>query len=172
MFDLIKTVDITNRPVIRDDDDDVIYLTEGEKLKAICEEIVARRDRIRKMLVASSMSIYGEGAYRTAGGEVVYPTVRAEADLQARRFELEDAEGNPLELVEPIRAALASLALPGLAVEAEKVVKRGVAATQFYVGVDESEAQPQRGLAEVTEIVERGEVASPVKQGGSSRSRF
>jgi dTDP-L-rhamnose 4-epimerase len=62
----------------------------------LLEEIVARRTQIRKMLVASSMSIYGEGAYRNAGGEVVHPGLRSEADLEARRFELVDAEGRPL----------------------------------------------------------------------------
>lgn len=63
----------------------------------LLEQVVARRDRIRKMLVASSMSIYGEGAYRSAGGEVVHPTLRSEGDLQARRFEIEDADGSLLE---------------------------------------------------------------------------
>ena len=52
----------------------------------LLEEIVARRDRIRKMLVASSMSIYGEGAYRNTRGEVVCPPLRSEADLQGRRL--------------------------------------------------------------------------------------
>jgi dTDP-L-rhamnose 4-epimerase len=63
----------------------------------LLEELVARRDRIRKMLVASSMSIYGEGAYRSAQGEVVYPALRSEADLEARRFEIRDGDGHPLE---------------------------------------------------------------------------
>ncbi len=63
----------------------------------LLEEIVARRDQIRKMLVASSMSIYGEGAYRSAGGEVVHPTLRSEEDLEARRYEHEDADGVSLE---------------------------------------------------------------------------
>jgi len=65
----------------------------------LLEEIVARRDQIPKMLVASSMSIYGEGAYQNAGGEVVYPTLRSEADLEARRFEFEDPEGRRLEAI-------------------------------------------------------------------------
>jgi dTDP-L-rhamnose 4-epimerase len=65
----------------------------------LLEEIVARRDRIRKMLVASSMSIYGEGAYRNASSEVVHPSLRSEADLAARRFEIADADGRPLEAI-------------------------------------------------------------------------
>ena len=62
----------------------------------LLEEIVRRRERIRKLLVASSMSIYGEGAYRDARGAVVHPELRPEQQLRARRFELEDAEGRPL----------------------------------------------------------------------------
>jgi dTDP-L-rhamnose 4-epimerase len=54
-------------------------------------EIFARgRHRPRKLIVASSMSIYGEGAYRTSSGQVVYPLLRADRSLQARdwdRFE-------------------------------------------------------------------------------------
>ncbi|MEN8182443.1 MAG: NAD-dependent epimerase/dehydratase family protein [Myxococcota bacterium] len=63
----------------------------------LLEELVARRDRIRKVVVASSMSLYGEGAYRGAAGEVVHPGLRPEPQLAARRFELEDARGNGLE---------------------------------------------------------------------------
>lgn len=65
----------------------------------LLEEIVARRDRIRRMVVASSMSIYGEGAYEDAAGQRVFPGLRSESALAARRFELEDADGRPLEPV-------------------------------------------------------------------------
>lgn len=64
----------------------------------LLEAAVARRDRIRKLVVASSMSIYGEGAYRTREGAVVHPSERAAEALEARRWELEDAAtGAPLE---------------------------------------------------------------------------
>ncbi len=62
----------------------------------LLEEIVARRDRIRKMIVASSMSIYGEGAYRAPEGGLVFPSLRAESDLAARRFEMRDEAGREL----------------------------------------------------------------------------
>ncbi len=62
----------------------------------LLEEIVRRRDRIRKLIVASSMSLYGEGAYRDAHGDLVHPGLRPEDQLRARRFELEDAEGRAL----------------------------------------------------------------------------
>ena len=36
---------------------------------------------IQKVIVASSMSIYGEGAYKTSDGEPVYPQLRTSARL-------------------------------------------------------------------------------------------
>ena len=62
----------------------------------LLEEVVRRRDRIRKLLVASSMSLYGEGAYRDASGALVSPGLRGEEQLRARRFELEDDAGRVL----------------------------------------------------------------------------
>jgi len=44
--------------------------------------------RPRKLIVASSMSIYGEGAYRTSGGQVVYPALRAEPALLRREWDM------------------------------------------------------------------------------------
>jgi dTDP-L-rhamnose 4-epimerase len=62
----------------------------------LLEGIVERRAQLRKVVVASSMSIYGEGAYRAPGGELVHPPLRTEADLAARRFELRDGAGREL----------------------------------------------------------------------------
>jgi len=62
----------------------------------LLEEIVERRDRLRRVVVASSMSLYGEGAYRDAEGTVVHPGLRPAAQLEARRWEPEDARGRPL----------------------------------------------------------------------------
>jgi dTDP-L-rhamnose 4-epimerase len=62
----------------------------------LLEEVVERRDRIRRLIAASSMSIYGEGAYRTPEGEISYPRLRPVTQLEARRWELEDDRGRPL----------------------------------------------------------------------------
>lgn len=62
----------------------------------LLQEIASRRDRIRKLVVASSMSIYGEGAYQTARGETVYPDLRDEAQLAAREWEFAGPDGAPL----------------------------------------------------------------------------
>lgn len=43
---------------------------------------------VTRIVVASSRSIYGEGAYRTADGRVVYPSHRADADMAAGDFDV------------------------------------------------------------------------------------
>ncbi|PCE14958.1 epimerase [Microbacterium sp. SZ1] len=43
---------------------------------------------VRRIVVASSRSIYGEGAYRTSDGRVVYPAHRADADMAAGDFDV------------------------------------------------------------------------------------
>ncbi|HYH86651.1 MAG TPA: NAD-dependent epimerase/dehydratase family protein [Pyrinomonadaceae bacterium] len=55
----------------------------------LLEQLVNRRDRVRKLIVASSMSIYGEGAYRCPEHGMVYPQLRRGAQLADRRWEVE-----------------------------------------------------------------------------------
>src|SRR4051795_12010547 len=54
----------------------------------VLEEAVERRDQIRKLLVASSMSIYGEGQYRNpqTGESGLAPGIRPESQLAAREW--------------------------------------------------------------------------------------
>jgi dTDP-L-rhamnose 4-epimerase len=54
---------------------------------------------VRKLIVASSMSIYGEGLYRHPDGGVREGRERGRPQLEAARWELEDDEGRPLEPV-------------------------------------------------------------------------
>ncbi|HWR51286.1 MAG TPA: NAD-dependent epimerase/dehydratase family protein, partial [Bryobacteraceae bacterium] len=42
--------------------------------------------RVRRLVTASSRAIYGEGSYRCAGHGIVYPPLRAVADMEAGRF--------------------------------------------------------------------------------------
>ena len=42
----------------------------------------------RRLVIASSRSIYGEGAYRTSDGRLVYPPHRADADMARGDFEV------------------------------------------------------------------------------------
>ncbi len=52
---------------------------------------------VEKLVVASSMSIYGEGLYQTASGESVAGTERTLAQLQAHEWELRDENGAQLQ---------------------------------------------------------------------------
>jgi dTDP-L-rhamnose 4-epimerase len=62
----------------------------------LLEEIAARRAAIRKLVVASSMSLYGEGAYRDRAGRLVHPPPRPVRQFEARSWELRDASGAEL----------------------------------------------------------------------------
>lgn len=62
----------------------------------LLEEIVKRRAGIRKIIVASSMSVYGEGAYRDESGKSVAPRPRPLAQLERHAWEVEDPLGRPL----------------------------------------------------------------------------
>jgi dTDP-L-rhamnose 4-epimerase len=55
---------------------------------ALLEALAERRGAIRKLVVASSMSIYGEGAYRCARCGDVSPPRRSTSQLEARDWEL------------------------------------------------------------------------------------
>jgi dTDP-L-rhamnose 4-epimerase len=65
----------------------------------VLEEVLERRDAIHKLVVASSMSIYGEGQYRNprTGERGIAPSLRTEAQLAARRWDIETADGTLLE---------------------------------------------------------------------------
>src|SRR5215470_9394943 len=65
----------------------------------VLEEALERRDAIRKLVVASSMSIYGEGQYRNprSGETGIAPGIRPETQLAAQQWELLAEDGGPLE---------------------------------------------------------------------------
>src|SRR4051812_6343281 len=55
----------------------------------VLEEALAVRDRLEKIVVASSMSIYGEGLYRCPVEDIeVAPRARPEAQLAERRWDV------------------------------------------------------------------------------------
>jgi dTDP-L-rhamnose 4-epimerase len=65
----------------------------------LLEEVLERRDAIRKLLVASSMSIYGEGQYRNphTGESGLAPWLRPESQLAGHEWEVFAGDGTPLE---------------------------------------------------------------------------
>ncbi len=65
----------------------------------LLEELIKRREQIKKLIVASSMSLYGEGPYRCESCEKTYfPELRSESSLAAKNWEFE-CEGCGSELV-------------------------------------------------------------------------
>jgi dTDP-L-rhamnose 4-epimerase len=65
----------------------------------VLEEVLERRAAIRKLVVASSMSIYGEGQYRNprTGESGIAPGLRPESQLEAKQWEPLGDDGGPLE---------------------------------------------------------------------------
>src|SRR3954469_17071927 len=65
----------------------------------VLEEVLERREGMRKLLVASSMSIYGEGQYRNprTGESGLAPGLRPESQLAAREWDLRGEDGTSLE---------------------------------------------------------------------------
>ncbi|MBC7518381.1 MAG: NAD-dependent epimerase/dehydratase family protein [Microbacteriaceae bacterium] len=70
------------------------YVSSNELGTAVLLATMAQRG-IRRLVIASSMVVYGEGSYRSATG-VTRPAPRRVSDLDARRFDPLDDDGNPL----------------------------------------------------------------------------
>ena len=62
----------------------------------LLELLVNKKHNVKKVVVASSMSIYGEGAYRDSSGSEVYPGRRQREQMQAGDWELKAADGSDL----------------------------------------------------------------------------
>jgi dTDP-L-rhamnose 4-epimerase len=65
----------------------------------LLEEALEQRDGLQKLLVASSMSIYGEGQYRNprTGESGLAPWIRPEEQLALREWDVVGDDGEPLE---------------------------------------------------------------------------
>lgn len=57
-------------------------------MATLLEVLTQYRDKVRKLVVASSMSIYGEGAYRCAACGIVAPRLRPVDQLKAAEWEV------------------------------------------------------------------------------------
>jgi dTDP-L-rhamnose 4-epimerase len=71
------------------------YVSTNDVGTAVLWEAIAA-SRVDRVIVASSMSVYGEGLYVGAGGDVVEGHERPLAQLRASEWELHDAGGSPL----------------------------------------------------------------------------
>src|SRR5690606_16121711 len=71
------------------------YVSTNDVGTAVLLEALAHKP-VGKLVVASSMSVYGEGLYRTRGGRIVVDAQRTLSRLRAGRGEPEDANEEPL----------------------------------------------------------------------------
>ena len=74
------------------------YVAANELGTAVLLQLLSQRP-VSRLVVASSMSIYGEGLYRDAEGRVVDGVPRTATQLRARCWEPLDNHGRPLEPV-------------------------------------------------------------------------
>lgn len=64
----------------------------------LLEEMIKRKDQFKKLIVASSMSIYGEGAYKNSRtGDTEYPPLRSDEQLAGHDWELRSSNGDILQ---------------------------------------------------------------------------
>jgi dTDP-L-rhamnose 4-epimerase len=75
--------------------DIVSYVQANDVATAVLLEILSQR-RVERLVVASSMSIYGEGLARRRNGELVSPDERPVEQLRRGVWELQDSAGEPL----------------------------------------------------------------------------
>jgi dTDP-L-rhamnose 4-epimerase len=78
--------------------DIVSYVETNDLGTAVLLEVLSKNP-VDRLVVASSMSVYGEGLARNRRGELVAPEPRSHAQLRRNRWELQDADGGLLEPV-------------------------------------------------------------------------
>lgn len=87
----------------------VDYTRNNTMAAAVMLDVLSRGEhQVKRIAVASSMSIYGEGEYRTPGGERVFPGLRSHEQLAARNWELEWDD----ELLKPVPTSETKLLQP------------------------------------------------------------
>jgi dTDP-L-rhamnose 4-epimerase len=82
------------------------YTSANSFATAVLLEVLAEKP-VRKLLVASSMSVYGEGLYRRGNGDEVEPPERTREQLERREWELPGLE--PAATPETKRLGLSSI---------------------------------------------------------------
>ena len=74
----------------------------------VCEALIRRH--VRRVIVASSLSVYGEGLYSDSRGRLVVNASRTLRQLQAGQWDILDDDGVPLEPLETPESKAVSLA--------------------------------------------------------------
>lgn len=113
---------------------------------------------VKKVIVASSRAIYGEGSYNNSVGETVYPLQRKESDMLNGQFEpMDEQTGQPLKMAltdeharihpssvygitkqvqeQMVLTVCGSLGIPAIAFRYQNVYGPGQSLTNPYTGI-------------------------------------
>ncbi|MDR2294952.1 MAG: NAD-dependent epimerase/dehydratase family protein [Microbacterium sp.] len=136
---------------------------------------------VRRIVIASSRSIYGEGAYRTEDGRLVYPGARADADMAAGDFEVHVPGEGPLQLVPTDEnAALSPSSVYGITKQMQESLVMTVAPTigkegvsvryQNVYGPGQSLKNPYTGILSIfSTLIRQGKGINVFEDGLESR---
>ncbi|MFB7250236.1 NAD-dependent epimerase/dehydratase family protein [Microbacterium sp. NPDC056234] len=136
---------------------------------------------VRRIVIASSRSIYGEGAYRTTDGRVVYPEHRADADMAAGDFQVHHPDEGELELIPTDESALLHpSSLYGITKQMQEAMIMTVAPTigvepvsvryQNVYGPGQSLKNPYTGILSIfSTLIRQGKEINIFEDGEESR---
>ena len=99
------------------------YAVNHQATAEMFEAIALRYRQIKRVVIASSRSVYGEGAYRL-NGAICVPDARDQAAMQRGDFDLKGPQGEPLELIGTPESAPAK---PASVYAATKLANEGLA---------------------------------------------
>src|SRR5581483_2441942 len=99
---------------------------------------------VRRLVVASSMSIYGDGAYRNESGELVEPGPRERAQLERGEWEPHGVDG---EVIEPVHGRARDLRVALAQRPAATGVRGRAAAPRLRLGPRRGPGVPARARA-------------------------
>lgn len=136
---------------------------------------------VGRIVIASSRSIYGEGAYRTEDGRVVYPAHRSDADMASGDFDVHHPGEGPLELIRTDEsAALHPSSVYGITKQMQESMILTVAPTigieatsvryQNVYGPGQSLKNPYTGILSIfSTLIRQGKEINIFEDGEESR---
>jgi len=136
---------------------------------------------VARVVVASSRSIYGEGAYRTSTGTVVYPPHRTDAAMAGGDFAVRGEDGEELEMIPtPEDAALHPSSVYGITKQVQESLVMTVAPTigieavslryQNVYGPGQSLTNPYTGILSIfSTLIRQGKGIDVFEDGEESR---
>lgn len=136
---------------------------------------------VRRVVVASSRAIYGEGAYRAADGSVVYPSHRSAEAMAGGDFDVHVAGKDPLTLIPtPEDALLHPSSVYGITKQTQESLILGTAAAigieavslryQNVYGPGQSLTNPYTGILSIfSTLIRQGAPINVFEDGQESR---